>query len=412
MSSVIKLPTWRSQLRMRNGRIIGDEANLALFIRNTPELAILLKHNAFTGKVVFGNRCPWRSVLIGHPWTDADDVALTMYLQEREVDLRGQSTISAVVQVVAADNTFHPVRDYLETEVKWDGTPRLHNWLRHYMEAEGPPEYLAAVGTKFLISAVARVMQPGCQADHVMVWESKQGEGKSSAVRILGGEWTTDSLPDLHSTDAALQLAGVWIVELAELAALRRTSEIESTKAFITRRADRYRPPYGRITRDVPRQCVFIASTNESQYLRDPTGNRRFWPVRCGKVDLEALERDRDQLWAEALHLYEAGETWHLTGTDAELAAQQQAERELVTELEAAVGGYLDKLEAAGLDEVTMRDVLQNALGLDPTDQASFVEKAVRAGGKVAAALNRCGWHRVKATGRGKTREVVYRRAS
>src|SRR5262249_33112356 len=154
---------------------------------------------------------------------------------------------------VARETTYHPVRQYLE-RLRWDGKPRLQVWLADYLDARADPVYLAAVGRRFMISALARVHKPGSQVDHVLVFEGRQGIGKSRAARALAiaREWFTDDMPDVHSKDAALQLCGRWIIELSELAAIRR-GELEAIKAFITRPTDVYRPPYARRAVAVPR---------------------------------------------------------------------------------------------------------------------------------------------------------------
>lgn len=409
---MLRAVDWRDPLRKRGDRFLGDEANVISALRSAPDLAGLVRWNLFAGAVEFGRRCPWRNNLLGERWTDTDDVELTAYLQQQGLDVRGQAVVAAAVQVASHDDEQHPVRQYLDG-LRWDGDPRLQLWLPEHLDARGPVDYLAAIGRRFMVSAVARIFEPGCQADHVLVLEGPQGCGKSRTVQILGQPWTTDSLPDLHSKDAAVQLAGVWLMELAELAALRRTSDVEAAKAFITRRVDRYRPPYGRLAVDVPRQCVFIASTNEAQYLRDSTGNRRFWPVRVGGVNFEALAADRDQLWAEAVHLYRNGEAWHLTGEEILAAQSEQALRTLVTELESAVAEYLDRLESQGITEVSSRQVLTQALGLDP-GRSDFMERAGRLGAQAYHAMRRCGWHRVGEIGRrgaGGNHRVIYRKA-
>ena len=409
MSAVLRVPEadWRNLLRKRGDRYIGDERNVMTALREAPDLVGLVRWNEFAGVVEFGRRSPWRDNYLGDKWTDEDDVELTVWLQGCGVDVRGQTVIAAAVKVVAQDEKVHPVRQYLDLQ-KWDGEPRLQLWLIEYLNAEGPADYLAAVGRRFMVSAVARVMEPGCQADHVLVLEGPQGCGKSQTVQTLAREWGTDSLPDLHSKDAAVHLQGVWLVELAELAALRRTADVEAVKAFLTRRVDRFRPPYGRRSVDVPRQCVFIASTNESQYLRDSTGNRRFWPVRVGKVDFGALTRDRDQLWAEAVHLYREGERWHLTDSELALAQAEQAQRAVVTELEQAVVDYLDRLESQGIVEVSMKQVLTNACKLD-FERSDYMRESGRLGPQASAAMHRHGWRRVGAFGRGEDRRVMYR---
>lgn len=405
--NVTQLHAWRNQLRKRGERYVGDERGVSIALQTNSEFSQMLRFNEFSGVTEFAAKPTWRDVAPGDRWTDADDTQLMIELQWLDIDVRAKSVVADAVEVVARKSAYHPVRDYLKG-LTWDQTPRLQLWLAEYLNAEGPADYLAAVGKRFMVSAVARVMQPGCQADHVITLEGDQGAGKSRTVQILGGEFTTDSLPDLHSKDAAVQLCGVWLVELAELAALRRTSDVEAAKAFITRRVDRYRPPYGRRTVDIARQCVFIATTNEAQYLRDSTGNRRFWPVRCGKVALEALQRDRDQLWAEAVHLYHAGEQWHLTPEEAPLATLEQTQRQLVTELEQQVGEFLDRLTRDGTTEVDMRRVLVDGLYLEP-DKPDYVLTAGRLGPQVAAAMHRHGWHRVGVVGRGRSRKVMYR---
>jgi putative DNA primase/helicase len=396
---------WRDNLAWRGDRIIGDERNVMHALRTAPDLVELVHFNEFDGRVEFHYPPPWRKAHRREPWQDQDDLQLQTWLQEKGVEVRQRASIAECVAAVSRDFTDHPVRDYLHA-LRWDGEPRLQLWLAEYLNAQGPPNYLAAIGRKFLVSAVARIQLPGCQVDHVLTLEGPQGIGKTQCVKILGDPWTTDGLPDLHSKDAAIHLSGVWLVEIAELAAMRR-SQIESTKAFLSRRDDRYRPPYARRAVDVPRQCCFVATTNEATYLRDPTGHRRFWPVKCGQtINLDGLARDRDQLWAEALHLYQHGEKWHPNEAESQLAAVEQEQRVLTTELEQRVTEYLDRQTEAGLDEVTTAQVFTNALNVDPAIDA---ERAVRLGRQLAEAMQRAGWTRIGITGRGKSRKTVYR---
>ncbi len=292
---------------------------------------------------------------------------------------KSSGAVADVIERVARDAVYHPIRQYLQG-LQWDGKHRLQVALVEYFTATAAPaDYLGIVFRKFLVQCVARVMRPGCQADATLVLESPQGYGKSRAVRIFARNWGCENLPhDLGSKDAAGQLAGAWLVELAELAALKR-SDIEAMKSFLTRCVDRYRPSYARRTADVPRQCCFIATTNEEAYLRDRTGNRRFWPVRCGRIDLDALERNVDQLWAEAFAAYIAGDPWHPSDAEAALQATEAVHRELVTELEVAVATYLDGLTRDGRNEVSTREVLIYACRLDP-DATDYIERAGRLG--------------------------------
>ncbi|MGF2734831.1 VapE domain-containing protein [Marinobacter sp. DUT-1] len=298
------------------------------------EVAVLLRAN---GLPVAYDEFQQRIMLVSAPqwpseqeypraWTDRDTIECLAFLQQHGYKPTREAVFDAVT-LYAGRNSQHPVRTYLNG-LKWDGLPRLDSWLSDYLGA-APSEYHAVIGAKFLIAAVARIMQPGCKVDTVLVFEGAQGIGKSTTASILAGDWFTDELPDVGSKDAALQLHGAWIVEIAELDAINR-SELSTVKKFISRHTDRYRPPYGRITQDVPRQCVFIGTSNESQYLKDSTGNRRFWPVKCNRVDVAAIRRDRDQLWAEALQRFRQGENWWLTADQervlAEPAQQQRKE--------------------------------------------------------------------------------------
>jgi putative DNA primase/helicase len=396
---------WTALLRRRGDRVIGDEANTLAALRAAPELAGLVRFNEFGQRTEFTASPPWRATEPGEQWTDADDVDLQAWLQVRGLEVKARSTIADCVSRVAQDVRHHPVREYL-AGLTWDRRNRLTCWLIDYLGADGPAAYLEAIGPAFLISAIARVKRPGCQADHALVLESPQGGGKTSAARILAGPWIAEGIPDLASKDAALHLSGVWLVELSELAGMRR-SEVEHVKAFLSRNVDRYRPPYARRSVDVPRQCVFLATTNEAAYLRDPTGNRRFWPVRCTDIDLPALERDRDQLFAEAVHRYQQGEAWHLAPEHAALAGMEQDARHYVTELEEDVHEYLERMAAQGSTELAVRDVLRDALGINSTADP---RAAAAIGDRVAAAMSRAGWHRVTRTGRGSKRRTLYRR--
>jgi len=401
--------SWLGKLATRGDRYVGDERNVILAFRHAPELAGLVRFNVFSHQIELNQPPPWCASRTGL-WTDDDDTAALGWLQTRGVDVRQRHVVRDVVSMIAKDYMYHPVRNYLHGLV-WDGAPRLRIWLAEYLNAEAAdPLYLGAVGQKFLLSAVARIENPGCQADHVLVLEGPQGAGKSSVARTLAvnSMWFTDDMPDIHSKDAAIQVCGRWIVELAELAALRR-SEIEGMKAFLTRPRDVYRPPYGRSTIEVPRQCVFIATTNEAHYLRDSSGNRRFWPVRCGQIDLGGLHRDRDQLWAEALAAYRAGTIWHLTQEEAALAAREQSARVLVTELEVIVREYLAGKEAAGIREIDTGTVMSEALHME-REKPEFAERAGRLGSQVAAAMEAAVWRKVGVVGRGSHRSNLYRK--
>jgi predicted P-loop ATPase len=216
-----------------------------------------------------------------------------------------------------------------------------------------------------MTSAVARVFEPGAKADCCLILEGSQGIGKSSALRLLGGEWFTDDLPDLGTKDAAFQLRGVWIVEISELASFRGI-EANRIKAFISRQSDRYRPPYARKPIEAPRQCVFAGTANQSVYLHDETGGRRFWPFRCGCLKADELARDRDQLWAEALLRYRSGAPCWLDSDElnkeAEVAQRQRLEEDAWEEKIA--------IFVQGKDFLTIPQILNECLDIAPKAQA------------------------------------------
>ncbi|TQF12491.1 DNA primase [Myxococcus llanfairpwllgwyngyllgogerychwyrndrobwllllantysiliogogogochensis] len=257
------------------------------------------------------------------------DVLVTNWIQRSAYGQLGlQPRVPAVAQqllAVAKRNSYDPVADYLAGLV-WDGKPRLDELLATYFGARGDAGYLRAVGAKWAISAVARALRPGCKVDTVMILEGPQGLRKSTAFRILGGRYFSDAPVDVTNKDSAMLASQFWFIELAELSTFRK-SEDQALKAFITRTEDTYRPPYGRTNVKTPRRCVFVGTTNDDDYLRDPTGHRRFWPVKCSRIDTEALARDRDQIWAEAVVRFHQGESWWLTNEEATGAEQQAALR-------------------------------------------------------------------------------------
>jgi len=234
---------------------------------------------------------------------------------------------SIVVTDAARRNPFHPVRDYL-AELLWDGTPRIDRWLTTYGGAEDT-SYIRAVGALFFIAAVRRVRQPGCKFDELLVLESEQGTHKSTALAILAvnDDWFSDDVPLNADGKRTIEaLAGRWILEAAELKGMRK-GEIEHLKAFLSRRVDRARMSYDRLVTEVPRACIIVGTTNSDRYLRDLTGNRRFWPVRVKAFDLETLKRDRDQLWAEGAYREARGESIRLDPALYKVASDAQGAR-------------------------------------------------------------------------------------
>lgn len=319
---------WLGRLQKNSqDKPIPNTANVAIALERAPELRGIVGLDEFAGKMFLTAQPPWESTFCARPWRDTDDTELLVWLQGKGLQVRGLQTVADAVRMVAKRHSYNPLVDYLRG-LKWDGTKRLSNWLTTYLGAERT-ELNRAIGRAFLISAVARGLKPGCQADHVLCLEGAQGTGKSTIVRILGGGWTQENLPDMHSKDGMAALGGAWFVEVSELTAITR-AEVETGKSYLSRTVDRFRLPYGRHVIEHPRRCVFIATTNEQTYLRDNTGNRRFWPVACGDCHPDHLERDRDQLFAEAVYAFDAGEEWHFT--DKDILAQVQAAQALRVE--------------------------------------------------------------------------------
>jgi predicted P-loop ATPase len=376
----------------RHGLLLNDEgeprpilANAIHALRKAPEWDGVLSHDAFATVTVARQAPPWAACDSKEDWTDTtwsdrDDYLVAEWLQHQSIMVPA-SIAGQAVETVARDHLFHPVQEYLD-DLVWDGLARLDGWLITYLGAVDTL-YVRAIGSRWLISAVARIYVPGCQADCALILEGPQGIRKSSALAVLARPWFTDRLSDLGSKDAALETRGVWIIELAELDTMSR-AEVGTIKAFMSRRQDRYRPPYGKRPVDLPRQCVFAGSINpEGGYLKDATGGRRFWPVVCGTIDLDALKRDRDQLWAEARDRFRRHEPWWLETRELDsLAAEQQAERYqgdawddpirayLSHEIEWLENGYNEQRpfrrpRTEPLDDVSVGEVLEQALRIE-----------------------------------------------
>jgi predicted P-loop ATPase len=388
-------------------------ANAITALRQAPDWDGVLGFNEFSLGTVALNSAPHGS-RAGGEWTDHDDRLTANWLQCEgiyvSVEIAGQA-----VQTVARDRLFHPVRAYLDS-LEWDRTKRIESWLSVYLGAK-PDDYSAAVGARWLISAVARIYRPGAKVDCCLILEGPQGLKKSTALRTLAGEWFTDEIADLGSKDAAMQTRGVWVIELAELDSMTR-SEVSRVKAFMSRATDRFRPPYGKRLVESPRQCVFAGSVNHSAYLRDETGGRRFWPVACARISVDDLGRDRDQLWAEAVVRFRAGSIWWLDTLKLnQLAEHEQFDRYEGDPWDELIGAWLEqpcqRTDGTGHaivpfsstpDTVTVVDVLNHCIG-KRQDQWSQSDK-----NRVARSLRSQGWERYKAR-TGERREWRYRRA-
>lgn len=325
----------------------GPQANLANameVIRYSLEWDAVLAYNELSEEIVLlkpipGTRTP-KSTFKSRALVDDDFAHAVAWFNRHGFPYIGKQIVIDAMEAVAKETVISPVRHYLENVEKsigWDPTThesRLQALFHDYFGAEeksgvpgADPKYLAAIGVKFMVSAVARALRPGCKVDTMLVLEGPQGAGKSSAARVLAGpDYFSDNLPEMGTKDASEHVRGMWIIEVGELSALQK-SLVESIKAFVSRQDEKFRPAYARKKVTYPRRCVFIGTTNQDAYLRDETGNRRFWPVKVGTIELTALKRDRDLLWAEAVYWYRQGKEWHLSPEEETLASEAQADR-------------------------------------------------------------------------------------
>ena len=368
-------------------------ANVATILQYERRWAGVLALNVFHGRIEARRTPPWHPLDAPKdpkpgPWTDADTAraanwfARTWIAGMKPITVSTKCIDSAVI-VAAEANAYHPVKEYWEP-LKWDRDPRVASLMPRYFGAVDT-EYTRAVGTCLLVGAVARVYEPGCKHDLCPIVGGPQGAGKSSALKRLSHPWFSDSKIPIGEKDAYQQLRGVLLYELAELAALSK-SDVETTKAFISSGSDHYRPSYGRYAVDVPRQTSFVGTTNAESYLHDVTGGRRFPHVQAGRIDLKALDRDRDQLWAEAVHLYRAGQSWWFSADVAAQAAEETEERFVRHPWEAQIKSYLNTPKRL-LEGVTTEELLAHC-GVDTGHRTTA--HAMTVGG----ILHRLGWER------------------
>lgn len=375
-------PDWKELLKRNKKGPLPNMYNAAVALTFHEMFQRSLAFNTLTNVIEITR--PMRNIEMEVPaeWADKHDVAFAIWLQRQDIEASAE-TASRAAGYVARRNPVHPIRDYLQS-LRWDGVPRIHDWLQQCLGVEDSA-YVRSVGAKWLISAVARVMRPGCKADHMLILEGHQGIGKSTALEVLAGRYFTDAVGNMSDKDAALAVQRVWIVEIGELSSFKKTSEVEHIKGFITRTTDRIRPPYGRYVQEMPRQCVFAGTTNQDQYLTDETGNRRFWPVMCRFANIERLREIRDQLWAEALTAFEDGKVWWLEEAEAvQSAAVQQRQRVETDVWESIIREYVRSLYLGGTSHFNVEDILAGCLKI-PSNQWEHKHK-IRVG-RILAAL-------------------------
>ena len=376
-------------------------ANVLTVLRQHPAWKNVLWHNEFSQDAVARSPFPGHENMAGEIiWTDRHDTLLVEWLNHVGISA-SRDVVGQAVQAVSEEQKYHPVREFLQdVGSRWDGDPRIDTWLQEYLHVDCG-NYHSAVGSRWLISAVARIFQPGCKADCCLILEGEQGIKKSTALRILGEPWFTDQIADLGSKEAAIQARGVWLIEIAELDSMKRV-EVGKVKAFMSSGIDRYRPPYGKRAVDYPRQCVFAGSVNHGTYLHDETGNRRFWPVICkGDIDADGLAAVREQLWAEAVVRFKDGFPWWLDTPELIAEAEEhQAARFESDPWEDRVRQYL-----AAKDDVSITMILENCISKPTKDWTQMDKQRV---GRVLRSLH---WIRYKARDEDGDREWRFRRS-
>ncbi|MEA5015671.1 MAG: virulence-associated E family protein [Candidatus Limiplasma sp.] len=337
---------WQGLLELdKQGRVKDTLTNIAHIIRYDPNLQAVV-YNEFTGMLDVTGDLPWRQVRPG--WGDADIACAKVYFEQVYGIWSPAKFKDALLAVVSAERTYHPIKEYFAPLV-WDGVERIDTLLIDYLGAEDT-DYTRSVLRKTLCAAVARVYEPGVKFDSILVLNGPQGIGKSTFFARLGGKWYSDSLSisDMKDKTAAEKLQGYWILELGELAGIKKM-DVETVKSFITRTDDKFRQSYGIAVESHPRACIIVGSTNsESGFLRDITGNRRFWPVLvkggAAHTVYEITPAIADQIWAEAIEKYRAGEELYLKGDVAAQAYCAQQEAMEADDREGIIGDYLERL--------------------------------------------------------------------
>ena len=420
--SIPPLGTWEDNVSCtKEGDIKGTPGNLALYLQNSPEWQGCLGYNSFRESEVWLKQPPdspgHKLPMVGTELADEHDVFIHHWFDRNKRFSCTNTTLG--VMAAARSNLFDPLQAYLGGLV-WDGIQRVPTWLSVYFGAKDTP-YTRAVGTMWIISAVVRAMSPGHKVDTMVILEGDQGTGKSSGLAALvpHEDWFSDTPINLQKlTDSYQSLKGKWIYEIGELDSFKG-HDATRIKSFLSSRIDNYRASYGKRSRDYPRHCVFAGTTNEDQYLTDRSGNRRFWPVKCGFVRVDAVTADRDQIWAEAMVRWREGEKW-FAANDAEIHAlikRQQASRLMPDDPWKILVERWLKMPTVPTDgsqsERTVIDTSAGFYGEDVLLGAIGVRRDAMTVGmtsRIGAVLKSCGFHhrQRRISGDSEKRERVY----
>lgn len=388
---------WTALLRRTEGGGLQPQLmNAYLILKHAPEWEGVLAYNQFAERIEKLKAPPVSDGEAG-AWVDVDASKALVWLQMVwGLGVRSSAIVDEAARMVAWDNRYHPVRQWLDALPAWDGVERLGRVMMDVFGADDN-DYTRHIGKSLLVSAVARVLKPGCKVDEMVVLEGAQGLGKSTCIaELFGPAWYLETSEAPTTKDFYVVMQGNWVVEIGEMQSFSR-ADINQVKMAITRRDDKYRAPYDRHGSSHPRQCIFIGTTNADTYLSDPTGARRFLPVLCRQADVSQVRFIRLELWAEALALFRQGFRWW--DYPKEMASAEQDARYVEDAWEEAIASYLEgKAPAArypeGMDgpinEVTIMHLLQHALQMDIAKMNKPEQR------RVADILRRMGWERGK----------------
>lgn len=364
---------WRQGLeRTKEGRLRSTQNNCKLILTNVCGQKNIVGRDEFAANDYYLADTPWRSKK-NDSVVDADIHRIGFFCSERFGVEFSDNIIDKTLREIADFNRFHPVRTWLRT-LKWDGISRIDTWLKDFAGAVGPEPYLSDVSRKVLVAMVARVMNPGCKFDQIVILEGIQGTGKSTLLRRLASDaWFSDAPLNVGDKDAVLTMQSKWIIEIGELSTFHR-AEIEALKVFAAQRTDRIRAPYGKRVEEFPRQSILIGTTNNDEYLRDLTGNRRYWSVKTqGKIDFDGIEKMREQFFAEAVAFYDLGEPLWLDNPEAETqAVAEQAKRlqsdEWISTVADIINGETFPRDSFEMKEIARKMDMVGAHKLSPSD--------------------------------------------
>lgn len=302
--------------------------NIIRILNFDPELRMKIAIDDFSTRGLVLGPLPWNPIGDRRLWQDTDDAGLAWYLENR-YGITGRDKIAGALMLVSEQHRFNEVKDYLK-HLSWDGIHRLEKVLHDYLGAVDS-KYVRAVARKSFVAGVARVMTPGCKYDYVPVFTGPQGIGKTTFLKTMGMHWHSDSLQSFRGKEAAEMIQGIWVVEIGEMTGYSKSDDNE-IKQFLSRCDDVYRQPYGRHTGRFPRKCIFFGTCNDHDFLKDPTGSRRFWPVDVGictptKNIWSELPGEVDQLWAEAVYYWKRGEPLYMDTPELDAAAKAEQEQ-------------------------------------------------------------------------------------